>query len=305
MKDKIKEANLSMIVSKTLNGLNVNALKYLLPLWVAPITGVTLRFAFGTIAFWLIGIFAKPDDSTTRDKLYLFVVGAVGIYGFMLLYLLGISMTTPVSGIIFSSMQPIWVFIISAIFIHEKVTGKKLLGIMLGFVAAILCIVTQPSDELASNAFLGNILNFFSSIFYAIYLIFSSSVLKRVSNLTFLQYTFLGGCCASLIVNCFVGFDVPLFTAAFQWKPMLILLFVLIFPTTISYLLIPIGLKYLSPTSVAIYGYLILVVATITSLILGQDRFSWWQTLSIVLMCISVYWVEVAEKKTETKTRLK
>ena len=35
------EANLSMVVSKALGGLNMNALKYLLPLWIAPVTGVT------------------------------------------------------------------------------------------------------------------------------------------------------------------------------------------------------------------------------------------------------------------------
>ena len=33
------EANLSMVVSKALGGLNMNALKYLLPLWIAPVTG--------------------------------------------------------------------------------------------------------------------------------------------------------------------------------------------------------------------------------------------------------------------------
>ena len=45
------------------------------------------------------------------------------------------------------------------------------------------------------------------------------------------------------------------------------LLFVLIFPTVVSYLLVPIGLKYLKTTVVAIYGYLILIVATIVSLL--------------------------------------
>ena len=39
--NKQVEANLSMVVSKALGGLNMNALKYLLPLWIAPVTGVT------------------------------------------------------------------------------------------------------------------------------------------------------------------------------------------------------------------------------------------------------------------------
>lgn len=73
--------------------------------------------------------------------------------------------------------------------------------------------------------------------------------------------------------------------------------FVLIFPTVVSYLLVPIGLKYLKTTVVAIYGYLILIVATIVSLLVGQDRFSWSQTIAIGMICVSVYLVEVAETK--------
>ena len=83
----------------------------------------------------------------------------------------------------------------------------------------------------------------------------------------------------------------------FHWAPFLILMFVLIFPTIISYMLLPVGLKYLKTTVVAIYGYLILIVATIASLALGQDRFSWTQTFAIIFICIGVYLVEVAESK--------
>ena len=36
MKNKKTEANISMVVSKTFSGLNMNALKYLLPLWMSP-----------------------------------------------------------------------------------------------------------------------------------------------------------------------------------------------------------------------------------------------------------------------------
>lgn len=93
------------------------------------------------------------------------------------------------------------------------------------------------------------------------------------------------------------GFDAPVFSLPFHWLPFAVLMFVLIFPTTISYMLLPIGLKYLKTTVVAIYGYLILIVATVASLILGQDRFSWTQTFAILFICVGVYLVEVAESK--------
>lgn len=72
--NKQVEANLSMVVSKALGGFNMNALKYLLPLWIAPVTGVTFRLVFGAAAFWLIDIFCKPEGSTTRQKWQLFYV---------------------------------------------------------------------------------------------------------------------------------------------------------------------------------------------------------------------------------------
>ena len=55
MTNKIQEANLAMVVSKTFSGLNVNALRYLLPLWIAPLTGVTFRCVFAAVSYWLIG----------------------------------------------------------------------------------------------------------------------------------------------------------------------------------------------------------------------------------------------------------
>ena len=168
--NKQVEANLSMIVSKALGGFNMNALKYLLPLWIAPVTGVTFRQVFGAAAFWLIDIFCKPEDSTTRQRWQLFLLGALGMYGYMFFYLIGISMTTPVSSSIFVSLEPIWVFVITVLFYKEKVTWMKLLGIGLGLGGAILCIATQPGDDLASNAMAGNLICLVSSIVYAIYL---------------------------------------------------------------------------------------------------------------------------------------
>lgn len=303
--NKQVEANLSMVVSKALGGFNMNALKYLLPLWMAPVTGVTIRLVFGTAAFWLIDIFCKPENSTTRQKWQLFTLGALGIYGYMFFYLMGISKTTPVSSSIFVSLEPIWVFIIAVLFYKEKVTWMKILGIGMGLAGAILCISTQPSDDLASNAPVGNLLCLASSIIYAVYLVFSNRLLKGVGDMTMLKYTFLGASVMAVIVNTIYGFDAPVLSESLFSTPMLVLLFVLIFPTTVSYLLLPIGLKYLKTTLVAIYGYLILIVATITSLILGQDRFSWTQCGAIILICASVYLVEVAESKQKSATGVK
>ena len=297
MKNKKTEANICMVISKTFSGLNMNALKYLLPLWISPLTGVTLRCTFAAIAFWIIGFFVPKENTTRKEKGILFLLGALGIYGFMFFYLTGLSKTTPVSSSIFSSLQPIWVFAIAVLFLGERITKMKIIGILIGLGGALLCISTQKSDDLASDAFTGNLLCLLSSMVYAVYLVLSNRLLKSSGTFTLLKYTFTGAAVSSLIVTVITGFDAPILDQPIHWLPLGILLFVLISPTVVSYMLIPIGLKYLYTTLVAIYGYLILIVATIVSLSIGQDRFSWTQMIAIFAICIGVYLVEIAENK--------
>lgn len=287
-----------MIVSKIFSGLNVNALKFLLPLWLVPLTGAAFRCTFGAVAFWVIGLFMKPDPITNRKKLGLLLLGAVGFYGFMFLYLMGLSMTTPISSSIFISLQPIWVFIIMVLLYKQHVTFMKVAGILIGLGGALLCILTQKSDDLASNALLGNALCLGSSICYAVFLVVSKRFLRSVGVVTMMKYVFTGAAVVSLIVLPFDGgIRGHLFELPFQWLPFGVLMFVLCIPTVLSYLLMPIGLKYLSATVVALYGYLILIVATVVSYILGQDRFSWFSIVAILMICASVYFVEIANMK--------
>lgn len=298
---KKTEANLYMVVSKVFSGLNVNALKYLLPFWLSPLTGATFRCCFAAVAFWAIGGFMKPEHPAGREKLWLFLLGAFGLYGFMFMYLVGLSKTTPVSSSIFSSLQPIWVFLLMVVFYKERITRMKVIGILVGLSGALLCILTQKSDDLASDAFTGNMFCLVSSLLYAVYLVLSKRFLQTVSPVTLLKYAFSGAAVASLLVLPFKGFDAHLFSEPFHWWPFAVLMFVLVFPTVVSYLLVPIGLKYLTTTVVAIYGYLVLIVAAIVSFLIGQDRFSWTQLAAIFLICASVYFVEIAETRDQAR----
>ena len=293
MKNKIVEANICMVISKGFSGLNMNALKYLLPFWISPFTGVALRCVFAAVAFWIISFFVPSEHSTGKQKVQIFLLGALGVYGYMCLYLVGLSKTTPVSSSIFSTLQPVWVFLIAVLFYQEKVTWMKVVGILIGLGGALLCISTQQSDDLASDALTGNLLCLGSSVMYAVYLVISNRILKSVGMFTLLKYVFTGAAFSSLIMACFIKFDASDLTLTIQMLPHCLLLFVILFPKVISYLLIPVGLKYLNTTIVAIYGYLILIVATIVSLSIGQDRFSWTQLSAMLLICIGVYLVEI------------
>ena len=295
------KGSLSLFTARVLSGLNVNAMGYLLPLWIAPLSSVVLRLAFGAVVFWIVGIFAKPESVALKDKLKLFLLGGGGIFGYMSLYAVSLSHTTPVNFAIFNAMQPLWVVIASAVIFSESIDARRLMGIAIGFAGAMLCILAEPNREVADNPLFGNMLSIAASIIYAIYLVFSARMVGHLSRMTILRYTFLSAAVVALLFTWVFGFSAPLLEGGVKTKPLLVLAFVLIFPTVITYFLIPVGLKYLNSTVVAIYGYVTLIVASVVSFITGADKFEPVILLSLVLIGVSIYFVGVKDSGTKKK----
>lgn len=298
MNSKVK-GNLSMFTAKVFSGLNENALRYLLPTWMSAYTGVVIRLIFGSLFFWGVGLVSpkKYAPPTVKDKLILLGVGMVFVFGYMWTLLEGLSYTTPISSSIFISLQPVFVYIICLCIGTEALSRGKVLGIIIGVGGALLCVLTQHSSDVASDPLKGNMFCLGSAILFASYLVIEKIYLRRLSSATVSKWTFTGGLIAAGVTVIFTGWHAPVLHQGLFSTPMLVLLFVLIFPTSLSYLLQDIGLKNLPATVVALYGDLILIVAAIASYILGQDHFSWWQIIAIALMLTSVYLVEIAEAK--------
>lgn len=97
--------------------------------------------------------------------------------------------------------------------------------------------MTQGSDDLAHDAFTGNMLCLLSSVFFAIYLILSKKLLEEIGLVTVMKYVFGGAALSGLVISTILGWDAPLFTDAahgtWHWMPWMILAFILIFLLTL------------------------------------------------------------------------
>lgn len=303
MNNKVK-GNVAMLLSKTFSGLNENALRYLLPTYMSACSGVLLRVGFATGFFWLLGLVKRKEatPTTVRQRLGLLALGLVCVFGYMFFLLKGLTYTTPVSSSIFISLQPVCVFIICLIIRTEKATTVKVAGILVGVIGAVICVMTQKTSDVASNPLLGNLYCAGSTIAYSIYLVASKRFLRTIDKVTVSKWTFLGAMISAAPIAFIMGWDAPVLNMAILSVPMLVLLFVLIFPSSVSYLLVDIGLKNLSATVVSLYAGVILIVAATVSYIIGQDHFSWWQILSMGLIVVSIWLVEKEEAKTSVPT---
>lgn len=296
MNSKIK-GNIFMFVAKTFSGLNQNALRYLLPHWMSAQTGVVLRLGFGTLFFIIYELFVWKKYSLPgwKEALLLIFAGLIFVFGYMWALLEGLTYTTPISSSIFISLQPVFVFIICLIIRTEKSTWKKIAGMVIGFGGALLCVLTQHSGAVASDPLKGNLFCLLGAFLFSCYLVIEKRFIPKLGSAMVSALTFGGGAVGGMILVCFSGWDAPVLHQKLFSTPMLVLMFVWIFPTSLSYLLQDFSLKLLSATVVALYSDLILIVSAIASYIIGQDKFSWWQILAILLMLVSVYLVESSE----------
>ncbi|MBD5289137.1 MAG: DMT family transporter [Bacteroides sp.] len=298
------KGNLCMLIAKTFSGINQNALKYLLPNWMNAYTGVVLRLGFGSIFFWILGWVRpqKENKMTNRDRLLLLGAGVVFVFGFMWTFLLGLTYTTPISSSIFICLQAAVVYLITLCLRTDRFSWGRFAGIILGIGGALVIILTQKHSATASNPLLGNLLSLLSTFLFGSYLVTEKIFLKKYSNSTVSKYTFSGGAIAGLIYVLITGtWFAPVLHQGIFSTPFLILAFILIFPTCLSYLLTDFGLKLLPATVVALYSNWILIVSAIISYATGQDQFSWWQPLAMILIILSVWFVERAEAGDRSK----
>lgn len=62
-------------------------------------------------------------------------------------------------------------------------------------------MLTQGSDDLAHDAFTGNMLCLLSSVFFAIYLILSKKLLEEIGLVTVMKYVFGGAALSGLVIS--------------------------------------------------------------------------------------------------------
>ena len=75
--------------------------------------------------------------------------------------------------------------------------------------------------------------------------------------------------------------------------------FVLIAATFIPYLLIPMSLKRIRPTTVSMYNYVQPIIASLIAVMVGQDTFSLQKGVSAVLVFVGVYLVTQSKSRAD------
>ncbi len=282
-------AFLLAFIAAIIYGISFTVAKDVMPLYIKPYGFIFLRVMGATLVFWFVGFFIKKEKIILHDYLRIILASVFGIALNMLAFFKGLSLTTPISASVIMVTTPIMVLTFATIFLKEKATKKKLLGIFIGMFGAILLIVYSRNQNTATNASLGNLLVFINASSYAMYLILIKNLTKKYHPLTLAKWIYLFG----LLMVIPFGFSE---FNAINWNiipsnALYKIGFVVLFTTVLTYMFNLFAIKKLKPTTLSIFIYLQPVIASTYALIVGSDSIDELKIIATLLIFIGVYLV--------------
>jgi drug/metabolite transporter (DMT)-like permease len=152
---------------------------------ISPITLIFTRFALGVAVLVLVLKLKRESLVPPRDSwLMLATMGFVGIFLHQTVQAHGLTLTTAVRTGWLIGLTPIWSAVLAAIFLGEDFGPRKILGLFIGLIGALLVItrgelsagvLTLPSTR-------GDLLVFASTWTWAIYTILGRNTLKQLGS---------------------------------------------------------------------------------------------------------------------------
>ncbi len=296
------QAHGAILFANVIFGLGIPVTKLLLEDWVSPMTYMATRSLGAAVIFWVIASFMKPEKVERRDLMIILLGGLMGFVVSQTLTAWSLDYTSPVYFSLIATLTPVAVMLMAALFIGEKITGLKFLGVLLGIGGAVLMVIMGQTSGSGSNDLLGIILAILSVLTWGIYMIITRKVAQKYTPVTQMKYVFL----ISAIVTVPLAWpelaDQRLYSAAtFGWDGALEMAFIVVMATVLGYFLIPYAMKNLSATTVSIYTNLQPMVASFVAIIIGQDRLTWDKPVAAILVLLSAYIVTVVTTKTDKK----
>lgn len=270
-------------------GVSFTVAKEVMPQYVKPFGFIFLRVSGATLLFWTVGLFVRKERIDTSDYPRLLLGAVFGIALNQLSFFKGLSMTTPISASVIMVSSPILVLSFSAILLRERVTKRKLSGIFIGMIGAVVLIVFGKEMGSSSDASLGNLLIFVNATSYSLYLILIKSLTRKYQPVTLAKWLYLLG------LFMVIPFGIQEFNLI-EWQGMpegIIwrIGFIVVFTSFLTYLLNLFAIRKLLPTTLSIFIYLQPVIATSYALLIGSDSLNLIKLLSTLLIFTGVFLV--------------
>ena len=255
---------------------------------ISPGVLFVLRAIGASALFWIISLFTPKETVDRKDFAKIAAASFVGLFVPQFTFLMAITMASSIDTAIMGTLGPIFTMFFAFLFLGEPITGKKAAGVATSF-AGILFLIFNSVHTGGSNAStpLGIALLLLNSLSFSLYLGLFRPLISKYSVVTFMKWMFLFTMLVTVPFNVKNLIHIPFgqIESPVAWQ----IAFVVFFATFVAYFLIPIGQKRLRPTLVSMYNYVQPIIATIISIVIGLDHFTWKKGIAMILVFTGVW----------------
>ena len=283
------KAHIAVLLGNFFFGTAIVAIKHLSPSLMQPLALNVVRVTVALILFWLLFLLKPTHPLIQKKDIPLFLLCALtGVTINQILFIKGASITSPIHTSLLALTTPVAITIIAVWLINEKFTSNKLFGLILGISGAAILILSKDQVN-KSSSILGDAFIIINAVSYAFYLVLVQPLMQRYKPLHVIRWIFLFG--SMMIVP--IGWNdfLQIKWNDFLWTHWLALSFVVIGATFFAYIFIIYGIAHLGSSVTGTYIYTQPVFATITSMILFNEKLSFIKLFSAALIFAGVYLV--------------
>ena len=210
-----------------------------------------------TIASLLLLVYLRRKEGrislSRKDVARVVILGIVGNTFYQSLFINGIHRTSASTTSLVMTMTPIFIALLSALFIRERIHWVGWVGILMSFFGLLLVLFGDlPKFSGGEESLKGNLMILAGNLFWAVYTVFSKPLLNRMSPLRLTTVTLSIG----------TLFYLPLTVkevASLSWGSLstaswAALLFSAVFAIAVSYVIWYSSVKRVGNTKTGIYG---------------------------------------------------
>jgi drug/metabolite transporter (DMT)-like permease len=296
--DKRTLALLAAFGATTIYGLNHTIAKEVMPAYIQGFGFVQVRLLGAAILFWLVSLFIPQQKIDRADFPKMLLCALFGMVINMLCFFKGIELSTPINSAVLITITPILVFVFSAILIKERLLLPRVVGVIMGFVGALVLIVFgNEIRQDAPNIPLGNALFVINATCFALYLVLVKSLSAKYTTVHLLKWLFLFGFIMALPISYPEFSQVSWATLPFEavWR----FAFVVIGTTFMTYLLNVYALKQLKASTIGVFTYLQPLIGIGYAILVGADALTAYKLGAGGVVLLGVYLVT---KRYQTKS---
>ena len=247
---------------------------------------VAIRVTLAALIFCMLLLIKDPSGFriSVKDIPLFLGLGFGSILFFTVCYFTAITMMPLSTAAILLYTSPIWIMLMSVLFFREKLTGRKLLALVLAFAGCVL--VSGISGE--GMTLTGLLVGLGSGIGYGLYSILGTVALRRYSPYTVTTYTFAFAALGSWLI-CRPADMLAKFAAAPDLPGLVFFCFLTALVTAvIPFLAYTLGLRTVEASRAGILATVEPLVATLIGVAVFSEPLTLLSGLGILLILAAV-----------------